>query len=94
VVSSPIRSVQDFKHVITMARERGEWSRAIEAALSAGENTPDQSARRQRIARDYDWDGLVARMVCTITKGLGIDVPDAAVSFSFEKPYDVSPTSR
>jgi glycosyltransferase involved in cell wall biosynthesis len=94
VVSSPIRSVQDFKHIIAMARDRGEWSRAIEAALSAGENTPDQRARRQRIARDYDWDGLVARMVCTITKGLGIDVPDAAVSFSFEKPYDVSPTSR
>ncbi len=61
VVSSPIRSVEDFKHVIALARTREEWSRSIQAALSAAENTPEQRARRQRVARDYDWDGLVAK---------------------------------
>lgn len=94
VVSSPIRSVEDFKHVIALARNREEWSRAIEGALSAGENTSDQRARRQRVARDYDWDGLVAKMVSTITSGLGIDLPNAAAIPTFEKSYDVSPASR
>jgi glycosyltransferase involved in cell wall biosynthesis len=94
VVSSPIRSVEDFKHVIALARNRAEWSRAIEAALSAGENTPEQRARRQRVARDYDWDGLVTKIVNTITSGLGMDTPHAAVVPAFEKSYDVSPASR
>jgi glycosyltransferase involved in cell wall biosynthesis len=91
VVSSPIRSVEDFKHIIALARNREEWSRAIEGALSAGENTPEQRARRQRVARDYDWDGLVARIVGTITNGLGMDVPNAAVAPTFEKSYEISP---
>jgi glycosyltransferase involved in cell wall biosynthesis len=94
VVSSPIRSVEDFKHVIALARNRAEWSRAIERALSAGENTPEQCARRQRVARDYDWDGLVAKIVSTITTGLGMDLRNTAAAPTFEKSYDVSPASR
>jgi len=94
VVSSPIRSVEDFKHVITMARDREEWSRAIEHALSAEQNTSDRRAHRQEVARDYDWDGLVARIVRTITKGLGMDVPDDSVVSTFEKSYGVTQPSR
>ena len=41
VVSSRIRSVEDFRHVVTIAGSREEWSQAIEQALSAEENTPD-----------------------------------------------------
>jgi len=91
VVSSPIRSVEDFKHVIALARNREEWSHAIEGALSAPENTLDQRARRQRVARDYDWDGLVAKIVGAITSGLGMDVPTAAVASTCEKSHDVVP---
>jgi glycosyltransferase involved in cell wall biosynthesis len=94
VVSSPIRSVEDFKHVIALARNREQWSRSIEAALSPAENTSEQRARRQRVASDYDWDGLVAKIVRTITSGLGMDVPPSAVSPAFEKSYEVSPASR
>jgi glycosyltransferase involved in cell wall biosynthesis len=94
VVSSPIRSVEDFKHVIALARTREEWSRAIQDALSAGENTPEQRVRRQRVARDYDWDGLVAKLVRAITSGLGMNVPPDAVIPTFEKSYEVSPANR
>jgi glycosyltransferase involved in cell wall biosynthesis len=94
VVSSPIRSVEDFKYVIALARTRDEWSRAIENGLSSGENTPEQRARRQRVARDYDWDGLVAKIVAAITSGLGMGLPQATAVPAFEKPYEVSPTSR
>ena len=68
-----------FKHVISLARTREEWSHAIQNALSAGENTPEQSVRRQRVARDYDWDGLVAKIVRAITDGLGMNVPPSFV---------------
>jgi glycosyltransferase involved in cell wall biosynthesis len=94
VVSSPIRSVEDFKHVIALARTREEWSRAIQYALSAGENTPEQRVRRQRVARDYDWDELVAKIVRAITSGLGMNVPSNVLVPTFEKPYEVSPASR
>ncbi len=94
VVSSPIRSVEDFKHVIALAHTREEWSRAIQDALSAGENTPEQRVRRQRVARDYDWDGLVAKIVRAITSGLGMNVPPNVLVPTFEKSYEVSPASR
>jgi glycosyltransferase involved in cell wall biosynthesis len=94
VVSSPIRSVEDFKHVIALARTREEWSHAIQDALSAGENTPEQRVRRQRVARDYDWDGLVAKIVRAITDGLGMNVPPNVVVPTLEKSYEVSPASR
>jgi glycosyltransferase involved in cell wall biosynthesis len=90
VVSSPIRSVEDFKHVISLARNREEWSRAIEHALTLSQNTPEQRARRQSVARDYDWDGLVAKIVNTIMSGLGMEVPDTASSTD-QKFYSFSP---
>jgi glycosyltransferase involved in cell wall biosynthesis len=94
VVSSPIRSVEDFKHVISLARGREEWSRAIAEALTPAENTSEQRARRQRVARDYDWDGLVAKLVNTIMSGLGMEVPDTTVVPAEQKTYAVSPVPR
>jgi glycosyltransferase involved in cell wall biosynthesis len=75
VVSTPIRSVEDFSHVIAMATSREEWSHAIERALSGEENTPHRCAERQRAAHDYDWDPLVDRMARIIAGRLGLQVP-------------------
>jgi glycosyltransferase involved in cell wall biosynthesis len=74
VVSSSIRSVEDFRHVVTIAGREG-WSQAIEQALSPEENTPRRCAERQRAARDYDWDPLVEKIARTIVDHLGIAVP-------------------
>lgn len=84
VVSTPIRSVEDFRHVIAIATGREEWSNAIERALSDEENTPHRRAERQSVARDYDWDPLVERIARTIAGHVGMQllasVPNGAPS--------------
>jgi glycosyltransferase involved in cell wall biosynthesis len=66
VVSVPIRSVVEFKHVITLASNGEEWSNALACALSPGENAPGRCAERQKVAREHDWEALVARIAHTI----------------------------
>jgi glycosyltransferase involved in cell wall biosynthesis len=77
VVSSSIRSVEDFRHVVTIAGREG-WSPAIELALSPQENTPRRCAERQGAAREYDWDPLVEKIARTITDHLGLQLPGSA----------------
>jgi len=52
-----------------------EWSRMIERGLSAQENTAERRAQRQRVARTYDWDGLVENIAATIGDWLGVHFP-------------------
>ena len=80
VVSVPIRSVVEFKHVITLASNGEEWSNALACALSPGENAPDRCAERQKIAREHDWEALVARIAHTIAGRLQLHIPSASVA--------------
>jgi len=77
VVSTPVRSVQDFKEVVTIANNLEEWSSAIESALGDKENTQERRTARQKVAREHDWDQLVGRIAHTIAMRLGLPTPDA-----------------
>ena len=77
VVSAPICSVEEFSHVIAIASNHEEWSTVIEHALSAEENAPARCALRQQVAREHDWEALVAKIAGTITQRLGIKLPSA-----------------
>ena len=79
VVSAPIRSVLEFSHVVTIASSCEEWSRAIERALSAEENSQGRRVERQMVAHQHDWAGLVDRIARTIAKRLDLQIPDAVV---------------
>ena len=70
-ISSPIRSVQDFSNVITLANGPNEWSRAITDALEERANCLESVADRQKIAREYDWDKLVNLIARTLCERLG-----------------------
>ena len=59
VVSTPIRSVEEFSDIIGIASGPEEWSKAIEHALSAEENSPPRRAVRLEVAREHDWEVLV-----------------------------------
>ncbi len=74
VVSTPISSVAEFGHVVGLANHCQEWSRAITQAFSSDENTPAQRALRQKVAREHDWDVLVAKIAGTIATRLGIQL--------------------
>lgn len=71
VVGSPIRSLQDFTHVITLARTPDDWSQAIQDALSPTAWAAEQVEARRRVARQHDWDRLVALMAQTLCSRLG-----------------------
>lgn len=67
VVGSPIRSLRDFDHVITLASTADEWCAALSNALGAGMLEPALVAARQNIARKHDWSELtysIARTIC------------------------------
>jgi glycosyltransferase involved in cell wall biosynthesis len=76
VVSSRIRSVEDFRHVISLAGSREEWSNAIELALSAEQNTDDLRAERQSVAFQFDWEPLAHKVARAVARGVQIELPD------------------
>jgi glycosyltransferase involved in cell wall biosynthesis len=90
VVSAPIRSVLEFSHVIKVASNCEEWSRAIECVLAEEENTQGRRAERQRVAREHDWAGLVDKIARIIAKRLELQIPEAAPEHDF---VDCSPAS-
>jgi len=73
VIGTPIRSLQDFHHVISLARSTDEWSAAIQRALDPAVTTPAAVAARRSIAQEHDWDRLVATIARTLCKRLGPD---------------------
>ena len=76
VVSTPVRSVQEFEDVITIAGNAREWSMAIEQALGEKEKTPERRAVRQNVAFQYDWQGLVDKVAHIIAGRLDLSTPD------------------
>jgi glycosyltransferase involved in cell wall biosynthesis len=85
VVSSGIRSVEDFRHVVSIAASREEWSRAIEQALSAEQNTPDLRAERQSVAHQFDWEPLAHKVAGAIARGVHMELPDLPTSAGRER---------
>lgn len=63
VVSSPIDSVLPFADVVQIADSEDDWVRALEVALSAESRADVLVGTRRAVAREYDWDRLVARIV-------------------------------
>jgi glycosyltransferase involved in cell wall biosynthesis len=70
VVSSPIRSVQEFARVVRLARTAEEWSQALSDALAASGSVEQMEARRN-VAREHDWDNLVWLIARTLCSRLG-----------------------
>ena len=71
VVASPIRTLQDFRGVITLARTVDEWSDALEGSLSPSANTAEQVEVRRKVAQEFDWDALVRLIAHTLCERLG-----------------------
>lgn len=71
VVGSPIRTLQDFAQVISLATTPDEWSSAIEANLGSGALWAEKVAERRRIAQRHDWSLLVRTIAGTICERLG-----------------------
>lgn len=67
VVGSPIRTLRDFTHVVTLASGPDEWSRALAAALEPAALSVENVRARQEVARGFDWGrhaASIARAIC------------------------------
>ncbi len=71
VIATPIRSLEDFGDVITLARTDLEWSDGLENSLSPAANSAERLECRQRVARSYDWDKMVRLITHTLCERLG-----------------------
>lgn len=69
-VGTPIRSLADFAHVVSLADTAAAWRGKIGAALSPEANNETAREARQRVARAHDWDILVARIARVIAERL------------------------
>jgi glycosyltransferase involved in cell wall biosynthesis len=71
VVGTPIRTLEEFRDVIRLARTGAQWSRALTQSLDVKEQSPARIAQRRRVAREYDWDKLVHVVAGALCERLG-----------------------
>jgi glycosyltransferase involved in cell wall biosynthesis len=72
VVGSPIRTLQDFRHVIALASGPDEWSRALTTALEPSPQSMESARARQDVAREFDWGRHAATIARAICERLGV----------------------
>jgi glycosyltransferase involved in cell wall biosynthesis len=70
-VGTKIRSLEEFSRVVAVAETFEEWQAALVEALSPESNSPRRRAARQSVARDHDWNNLVAKIAETMAERLG-----------------------
>jgi glycosyltransferase involved in cell wall biosynthesis len=70
-VGTPIRSLLDFVNVVGVAAGVDEWSASLAAALEPAATSDAAAHNRQQIARQHDWNVLVADIARTICERLG-----------------------
>jgi len=71
VVSSRIRSIEDFEDVLALVGHADGWSEAISEALAPASNSHERRKARQAVAREHDWHLLVRRIATTMAERLG-----------------------
>jgi glycosyltransferase involved in cell wall biosynthesis len=71
VVGAPIRSLQDFAHIVRLAGTADDWSQAIHESLSPAAYSAIQVEARRRVACQHDWNVLVELIAQTLCGRLG-----------------------
>lgn len=75
VVSSPIRTVLAFDHVVRLARTPDEWEEAIRESLAPSAVTTEALSARRKVAAAYDWNLLVDRIAEAFLARLALHRP-------------------
>jgi glycosyltransferase involved in cell wall biosynthesis len=88
VVGAPIRSLQEFAHVIKLATSVDDWSKAIEESLLPESQTSEQVRARRKVAYEYDWSSLIRSIARTFCNRLGASYLDRLNRIPLETPQD------
>ena len=71
IVATPIRTLRDFSHVVSLASGVDAWVAALESSLTPAARTKGQVSARQAIAKQHDWRVLAGRVAAIIAAELG-----------------------
>jgi len=71
VVGVPIPSLQKFASLVKLAQTTDEWSQALNESLAPAAYSESQVEARRRVARQHDWNRLVACIAHTQCSLLG-----------------------
>ena len=71
IVGTSIRSLLDFAHVIKLANNEEEWSRALIQSLASEAISINEVEKRRSIARQVDWNVLVHTIANTLCHRMG-----------------------
>ena len=71
VVGTPIRSLREFSHIITIADTPDAWSITLIDSLSATANRSERVDARRSVARQHDWNILVRQVARILAERLG-----------------------
>jgi glycosyltransferase involved in cell wall biosynthesis len=94
VVGTRIRSLEEFRHLISLATNLEQWSKALTEALGPDANTPNARLARQETAQRHDWNGLVENLARTIARRLGRELPESQFRAREDGPGAFSSLSR
>jgi hypothetical protein len=86
VVGSPIRSLEDFAGIISLATTADEWSDALAGSLEPIAMEPSAIDARQRAARRNDWGALVFSIAQSICAHLGQSYAARLRPLDFDTP--------
>lgn len=73
VVGSPIRSLLEFRSVVRTAETVDEWSEELSSLLANAHNHDSEMDKRRSVAKEHDWDYLVALIAQALCEKLGPD---------------------
>jgi colanic acid/amylovoran biosynthesis glycosyltransferase len=90
IVGSPIRSLQDFDHVIKLAETTDAWSQALRDSLAPGACSSAQVEARRSVARKHDWDKLVTLVAQTLCMRLGPAYREQFEKICLREPHSLS----
>jgi len=71
VVGTPIRTLQDFDGIISLATGPEEWCEALDEAVSPMSASAGRVAERRSVARSFDWGRITHRIAMILAEGLG-----------------------
>jgi glycosyltransferase involved in cell wall biosynthesis len=76
VVGARVPAIEEFHDVVALASSLDDWSRALTSALEADACSDVRRSARQAVARQYEWNGVVARIAHAIAERIGLDLRD------------------
>lgn len=88
VVGAPIRSLQEFAHVVRLATSVDDWSKAIKESILPESLTAEQVRARRIVAYEHDWSSLIRSIVLTFCKRLGASYVDRLNRTPVDMPED------